>query len=428
MSEQANEPSVSESESKQAEETAMIEAEAQGTTDAGEAPAYEFSDNVTILERDGKTYYIVGTAHISQKSVEEVREVIEAVKPDTVCVELCETRFRALTDENVWKKLDIFEVIKQGKMLYLLAHLALSTFQRRMGEQLGVQPGAELMAAVEMAKEVDAELVLADRDVQVTLKRTWRNLSFFDKVSVFSGLVAGMFTQEEITEEELEKIKEKDQLSEMMDEFAKAFPSIKEPLIDERDSFLISSIEEAPGSKIVAVVGAGHVRGMTEKFGTTIDRESINVIPPKASWTGWLKWLVPLLVLAAFYVGISRNADRSIWDMLTMWIIPNSIVCALFTLLAGGKIASAMVGFFASPITSLNPTIGAGMAVGLTEAWLRKPTVEDAERIQSDVKSFGGVYKNPFTRVLWVAFLSNTGSALGAYAALLWLWLSNIMG
>jgi pheromone shutdown-related protein TraB len=313
-------------------------------------------------------------------------------------------------------------------MLYLLAHLALSTFQRRMGEQLGVQPGAELMAAVEMAKEVDAEVVLADRDVQVTLKRTWRNLSFFDKVSVFSGLVAGMFTQEEITEEELEKIKEKDQLSEMMDEFAKAFPSIKEPLIDERDSFLISSIEEAPGSKIVAVVGAGHVRGMTEKFGTTIDRESINVIPPKASWTGWLKWLVPLLVLAAFYVGISRNADRSIWDMLTMWIIPNSIVCALFTLLAGGKIASAMVGFFASPITSLNPTIGAGMAVGLTEAWLRKPTVEDAERIQSDVKSFGGVYKNPFTRVLWVAFLSNTGSALGAYAALLWLWLSNIMG
>lgn len=386
---------------------------------------FVFSDNVTILERDGKTYYIIGTAHISKKSVEEVQDVIEVVRPDTVCVELCETRYTSLTDENVWKKLDVFEVVKQGKTLYLLAHLALSAFQRRMGEQLGVKPGAELMAAVEKAKEVDAQLVLADRDVQITLKRTWRNLSFVDKLTVFSGLFGSMFTKEEISEEELEQIKEKDQLSEMMDEFAKAFPSIKKPLIDERDAFLISSIEEAPGQTIVAVVGAGHVQGMTELFGTQIDREEINVVPPKPVTSGWFKWLVPLLVLIAFYVGISKNADKTIWDMLTMWILPNSIVCAVFTLLAGGKALSAVVGFIASPITSLNPMLGAGMAVGFTEAWLRKPTVEDAERINTDVQSFSGVYKNPFTRVLFVAFLANMGSAFGAYAALAWLWFSN---
>lgn len=391
-----------------------------------EQPTPSFSENVTILEDGDRTIYIIGTAHISQKSVEEVQEVIEAVKPDTVCVELCETRFRAITDENVWKKLDIFEVIRQGKMLFLLAHLALSSFQRKMGEQLGVKPGAELMAAVEKAKEQGAELVLADRDVQITLKRTWGNLSFFDKLQVFSGLLASTFSQQEITEEDLEKIKEKGQLSEMMKEFAEAFPSIKEPLIDERDSYLISSIQDAPGKTIVAVVGAGHVEGMVKKFGSEIDKEALNVLPPKGRLGSIIKWVVPLLVLAAFYVGLTSDKVNQSWEsMLAMWILPNSIVCAALTLAAGGKLLSAFVGFIASPITSLNPTIGAGMAVGLTEAWLRKPTVEDAERINDDVKDIGGVYRNPFTRVLFVAVLANLGSALGAYAALVWLWITN---
>jgi len=383
---------------------------------------YEFSENVTILKKDGKTFYIVGTAHISKKSVEEVKEVIDAVQPDTVCVELCETRYKSLTDENVWKKLNIFEVIKQGKTLYLLAHLALSSFQRRMGEKLGVKPGAELMAAVQKAEEVDAELVLADRNVQTTLKRTWANLSFWDKANVFGGLVASTFTGGgEITEEELEKIKQKDQLSEMMKEFAKTFPSIKEPLIDERDQYLMSSIEEAPGEKIVAVVGAGHVEGMTKQLGQHIDRDKLDELPPKGKWGGILKWVIPLLVLGAFYFGYQKNAGKDFYYLLQAWIIPNSIMCAVLAAVAGAKLLSIVVAFIASPITSLNPTIGAGIVVGLTEAWLRKPTVEDCERINQDVKNLRGVYKNPFTRVLLVAFLSNMGSAMGAWIGIGWI-------
>lgn len=383
------------------------------------------SENVTILKRGERTFYLVGTAHISQQSVDEVKAVIDAVKPDTVCVELCDTRFKAISDEQVWKKLDIFSVIRQEKMLYLLAHLALSSMQKRMGEKLGVKPGAEMIAAIEKAREHNAELVMADRDVQITLKRTWGNLTFWDKLKVVSGLMGSMFQAEEISEEDIEKIKQKDQLSHAMEQFAEALPSVKEPLIDERDSYLISSIEESPGNVVVAVVGAGHVNGMTKKFGTQIDKDAISKLPPRSRFKGWLKWLVPLLVLAAFYVGYTQNSGRDLWEMVTMWVLPNAIMCALLTLMAGGKLLSAVTGFVASPITSLNPTIGAGMAVGLTEAWLRKPTVEDAERIPEDVKDFKGVYRNPFTRVLLVAMMSNIGSALGAWAALAWLWMQN---
>ncbi len=402
-----------------------VEVAAMESSGTEQSSPLEFSENVTILEDGEKTYYIVGTAHISQKSVEEVQDVIDAVQPDTVCIELCETRYKAITDEEVWKKLDVFSVIKQGKVLYLLAHLALSSMQRRMGEKLGVKPGAEMVAAIEKAKEHNAELVLADRDVQITLKRTWRSLSFRDKISVLGGLVGSLFMGEDISEADIEKIKKKGELSDMMEKFAEALPSVKIPLIDERDSYLISCIQEAPGHTIVAVVGAGHVAGMTKKFGTAIDRDELNVMPPKGRLGSIVKWFVPMLVLAAFYVGYRQNADRNLWDMIATWIIPNAIMCALLTLIAGGKLVSAAVGFVASPITSLNPTIGAGMAVGLTEAWLRKPTVEDCERIPKDVKNFKGVYKNPFTRVLLVAFMSNVGSALGAWAALVWLWMQN---
>lgn len=401
-------------------------------TPATEAPSpasiQERFDNVSVLTQDDKTIYVVGTAHISQKSVEEVQAVIDAVKPDTICVELCETRYKAITDDQVWKKLDIFTVIKQGKVLYLLAHLALSAMQRRMGEELGVKPGAEMLAAMEKAKEYDARLVLADRDVQITLKRTWRSLSFKDKISVMGGLVGSLFHTEKLSAEDIEKIKEKEELTNMMETFAEALPSVKGPLIDERDAYLISSIEEAPGQTIVAVVGAGHVKGMTEKFGTPVDRDALNTLPPKGQLGTWLKWLVPMLVLGAFYVGYQKNADRGVWDMVTTWVIPNSIMCGLFTLAAGGKLLSVLTGVVASPITSLNPALGAGMAVGLTEAWLRKPTVADCERIPDDVKSVKGVYKNPFTRTLLVAFMSNLGSALGAWGALFWLWMQNLVG
>jgi pheromone shutdown-related protein TraB len=381
----------------------------------------QFSDNVTILEDGEKTYYLIGTAHISQKSVDEVADVIDEVRPDSVCVELCETRYKAMRDADQWKNLNIFQIIRQGKTLFLLANLALSSFQKKMGEKLGVKPGAEMVKAIEKAEAMDAELVLADRNIQATLKRTWHNVPFFKKISLMGGLLDGFFGSDELSEEELEQMKEKDQITEMMKEFAQKMPSVKKPLIDERDAFLMNSIEKAKGPKVVAVVGAGHMAGMITHFKEPVDLEALSEIPKPAKWVKLLKWIIPVMVLSAFYYGYSKNQGVDFTTMLQAWILPNAVFAALLTLIAGGKMLSVLTAFVASPITSLNPMLGAGMVVGLLEAWLRKPKVEDFERVNEDVRDIKGVYRNPVTRVLLVTVCSNLGSAIGAVVGLSWL-------
>ncbi len=380
-------------------------------------PAVEPSDTVTVLERDGTTYYLVGTAHVSADSVAEVERVIEAVKPDTVCVELCEARYKALTNHSSWRDLDIFKVIKEGKTLFLLANIALSAHQRRIGAQLGVKPGSELLAAVKKAEQVGAKVELVDRDIHATLKRTWANLGFGSKAKLLAGLLIGG-DGGEITEETIEELKTQAGLSEMLSEFADALPEVKEPLIDERDQYLISGIEAAAGPQVVAVVGAAHVPGMKENFGKPIDRAKLAELPPPSKFLRVIKWVIPLAILAAFSVGLIRNEGKDFSEMLFAWILPNSIMCALLTTLAGGKPLSIITGFVASPITSLNPLLGAGMVVGLVEAWLRKPTVADCETVADDVSSVRGFYRNRVLRVLLVAVAATLGSALGAWVGL----------
>ena len=384
----------------------------------------QLPEHVTILKDDARTFYLLGTAHVSEDSVAEVRQVIDAVQPDTVCVELCQARYQSLTDKDRWKKLDIFKVIKEGKTLFLLATLAIGAYQRRLGAKLGVTPGAELMAGAEAANEIGAELVLFDRDIHITLKRTWRNLGFFKKMSLLSAITASLFDggdDDDVGADEIEALKEQANLSKMMEEFSEAFPEVHKPLIDERDRYMVSGLQDAPGQTIVAVVGAGHVPGMTGYFDTPIDREPLKQLPPPRWYTGLIKWIIPIAILAAFAVGISSNETGSFTDMLTAWILPNAIVALLFTALAGGKPLSILTAGVASPITSLNPLLGAGMVVGLVEAWLRKPTVEDAERINADVQSLRGLYRNPFTRVLLVAVAATLGSAVGAWIGGAWI-------
>lgn len=376
----------------------------------------ELGPNVTVLEEGPRTVYLVGTAHISERSVHEVRETIEQVRPDTVCVELCRTRYDAMLDDSRWRTLDVFSVIRERKVLFLLSNLALSAYQKRLGEQLGVEPGAELKEAVKAAEDVGAELVLADRDIQATLKRTWANLGFFSKLKVLNLLAGSFFGEgEELTAEDLEKLKERDHLSDMMSEFAKVLPEVKAPLIDERDQYLMSAVDDAPGERVVAVVGAGHVAGMIERRGQRADREALSIIPPAKAWVGLLKWIIPALMLGAFWFGYQKHAGTGLYELVMAWLLPNSIFAGLLTLIAGGKLLSVVTAVVASPITSLNPTIGAGMVVGLLEAWLRKPTVEDCERLKDDMLTFKGMYHNPFSRVLIVAVAATLGSALGAW-------------
>lgn len=383
-----------------------------------ETPA---NSNVTVLEQDGRTIYLVGTAHVSDASVQEVQQVIEQVQPDVVCIELCQARYNALTSDAAWKNLDIFKVIREGKTLFLLANLAIGAYQRRIGHELGVKPGAELLAAAEKAKDVGARIELIDRDIHVTLKRTWANLGFWDKAGLVGAIVESVFTREKVSATDIENLKQQAHLSEMLNEFAEAMPKVKKPLIDERDQYLASGVERAGGTKIVAVVGAAHVPGMRETFGKPVDRSSLEALPPPSRVMKALNWLFPLAIIAALIYGIYDRRGTSIEDLLTAWILPTSLMCFLLTALAGAKLLSLVSAATAAPITTLLPVIGAGMVVGLVEAWLRKPTVEDCERINNDVQTWRGVYRNPVTRVLLVTVASTMGAALGAWIGLSWI-------
>ena len=378
--------------------------------------------HVTVLEQGDRKIYLVGTAHISEASVKEVRETIEEVQPDTVCVELCKNRYESLVNADRFKQLDIFKVIKEKKVLFVLAQLALSSYQKKMGDKLGVRPGAEQIEAMKAAEDTGAQLVLADRDIQATLKRTWHNIGFFKKFSVLGALLEGFLTKgEEVTEEDLEKLKDKDQISEMMAAFAKELHEVQVPLIDERDHYLMSSIENAPGKKIVAVVGAGHVEGIKRYFGQPVDKAELEKIPPARLWTKIVGWSIPVLILAAFYFGWREHQGTGLLKLILAWVIPTGGLAALFSIVALAHPLTVLSALLAAPITTLHPILGVGMFTGVVEAWMHKPTVEDAEKIADEATHLKGYYKNRFLHVLLVFFLSSVGASIGLWVGATWI-------
>lgn len=380
--------------------------------------------HVTTLSYQGRTIHILGTAHVSKKSVEEVESLVDAVKPDTICVELCASRLAALSDVERWKKLDLFAVFKEGKSLFLLANLAVGAYQRRLGQELGVMPGQELLTGVEAARRTGAELVLADREVNITLKRTWGRLSFWKKSQLLSAILASLFERsaksdtEAVTAQTIEDLKDKANLSNMMEDFAKALPEVKAPLIDERDLYLISNVREAPGETVVAVVGAGHVAGMARHLDTPVDRAALDELPQPKWWSGLLKWLIPAILVGTFIYGIYDTEGRSFSDMLLAWVLPTALASGVATLLVGGRWQSVLTALVSSPITTIHPLVASGMIVGPVEAWARRPTVHDLENIHRDVQSLRGFFKNPFTRTLIVTVAATLGSAIGAWIGL----------
>jgi pheromone shutdown-related protein TraB len=382
-----------------------------------------FSDNVQILTKENKTYYIIGTAHISQKSVDEVISVIQNVQPDTVCVELCQTRYNSKIDPDRFKKLNIFDIIKQRKGLFFLSQLVISSFQKKMGKKLGVEPGAEFFAAIKEAEKIDAKIILADRDVQATLKRTWGYLGFFKKMALLSSLFSGFFveSEEKISEDDIEKMKEAENLEGLMQEFAEENPEIKKRLIDERDMYLMSHIEEAEGEKIVAVVGAGHVPGMKTHFGQKINREKLAELPKESKLPKILKWVIPIIVMITFVLAYFKMESTEFTELLKAWVLPNGIFAMLGAIIARAKFLTVISSFFISPLTSLNPALPAGVVLGYIEARLRKPTVDDAEKIPEDSMSLKTAYNNSFLRVLIVILLTSVGSGMGAWVGIGWL-------
>jgi len=367
---------------------------------------------VTLLSYEGREIYLVGTAHVSQRSVEDVGRVIDELRPDTVCVELDAARHQALVDPKRWRHLDIFDVIRQRRVLFMLTSLALSSYQRRLGEKLGVRPGAEMLAAIEHAERVGARLVLADRDIQATLKRTWAALSPWDCLQLGGALVGSLFAKGEITKEQVEALKDRDNIGELVREFAEVMPRLQRPLIDERDRFLMSSIREAPGQRIVGVVGAGHVGGMVRYLHADVDRSALSEIPSRSWLSRLAPWVLPALVLAMFYVA-QRSRPLELGSLLTAWAVPNAGFVAIFSLVARAQLLTVLVAALASPLTGLIPRFDAGVLAAWVEATSMRPTVADREAL-SHVASLADWRQNRFTRVLIIGFATSVGATLGA--------------
>jgi pheromone shutdown-related protein TraB len=368
-----------------------------------------------------KEVFLVGTAHVSERSIRDVRETIEAVRPDVVCVELDETRYRNLVDSDRWKRTNVLEVIRKGQATYLLASLILASFQRRIGKKLGVMPGAELAEGVRAAREIGAEVVLADRDIKLTLKRTWGNLGFRQKLRMAASLAASLFIDEDIDEKTIEELKREEKLNDLLELLAREFPMVKKPLIDERDVYLAQRIRDTQGKRIVAVVGAGHVPGIIREIEADSDLAPLERIPPPALWPRVLKWAIPMIIIGLLIYGGFRGGAEHSLQSLYIWVVINGGLAALGAALAFGHPLTVLTAFFVAPLTSLNPMIAAGWVAGLVQTLVKKPTVRDLEQLPESITTIRGFWGNPVSRILLVVVLANLGSALGTFIAGSWI-------
>jgi len=380
------------------------------------------SQTEKVLKFGDREIILIGTAHISQESCDEVKKAVEEKLPDCVAIELDEGRYKSLNNPEDWKNLDIVKVLKANQGFLLLANLVLSGFQRRMGSNVGVKPGDEMRAADNCAKERDIPVAMVDRPIQVTLRRAWAVNSFWGKCKLISALLASAFDKEEVSGEQIESLKNSSEMDSMMKELSDYMPVVKKVLIDERDRYLASKIWDCKGKKTLAVLGAGHLPGVEAYLKelaagkASSDVSDISEVPPKkvgskiAGWT--IAALIVALIAAGFvYGGITKGAQ-----LLGAWVVWNSALAGLGAILAFGHPLAVLTAIVGAPFTSLCPLVGVGLFTGLVQATFCKPKVSDMETLQDDL-TLKGFYKNRILRVLLVFFLSSLGSSIGTFAA-----------
>jgi pheromone shutdown-related protein TraB len=398
-----------------------MKTENTGHSNQGEPNSKPDSETITRLQIDGREFILVGTAHVSKASVDEVREVILEEEPERVCIEIDETRYNSLTKKQHWQNLNIGQVLRERKGFLLLANLVLSSFQRRLGIEIGVSPGEEMLTAVQVCQEQGIAFSFCDRDIQITLRRAWAHSSFWGKNKMLAAMLSSVFTREKLDAEEIERLKNRSAFQNMMEELSSFLPSVKEVLIDERDRYLATRLYNAVGNKIVAVIGAGHVQGIIENLqaleaGTLEnDTASLETIPPRKKISRILPYLVPAVIAGLIIAGFFRSGWSLSLSMMWKWILVNGTLSAIGSLLALAHPITIAAAFLGAPITSLNPTIGVGLVTGIIEATLRKPRVTDFENLPEDLLSFRGFFRNRITHILLVFLFSSIGSSLGTF-------------
>ncbi|MFA7370723.1 MAG: TraB/GumN family protein [Sphaerochaetaceae bacterium] len=376
-----------------------------------------------ITFEDSRAITLIGTAHVSQDSVDEVITTIGEINPDRICVELDEGRYNSKTESKSWENLNLKTIFKEGKGFLLLANMALSSYQKKLGEQIGVSPGNEILSAAELALEKGIPLSFCDREIQITFKRAWRLSNGWNKIKLISSLLSAVFFNEEISAEEIEKLKETDILQSMLDEIAKELPTIKKVLIDERDEYLASQIFEAEGENIVAVVGAGHVPGLVAHLEKLAQKEvssdvtAISYVPEASKIGKAFPWLILAAILAIIGSGFIRAGWSQGLKMFLYWFALNSSLTGIAALLTLAHPVTIIVSMLAAPITALNPTIGVGMVAGILEVTMRKPRVKDFENVSNDILSFKGWFKNRIIHALMIFMATSIFAATGTFIA-----------
>ena len=377
-----------------------------------EAPIFDHSDRVRVL----------GTAHVSTASVEAVRAQIELFKPDIVAVELCDSRYTALTSNRRLDKEGLLKVVKEGKAPLVMLQSLLAAEQRKMGLDEGQQPGAELLAAVEAAEEAELEVALIDRDIQTTLRRAWKKMKFFEKGKILWSLLGE--DDDEDAPEVAQLLEDQDLLTSLMEELRTFSPGAGSVLIDERDAYLagkIASLEAKGEQRILAVVGAGHLRGIEAHLQAASqpnasELAALETLPTRSRFSKALPWLIPLFMMGLVAYFISQGDAVDLVELFTVWTAANAVFAALGCLLARGHPLAVLTAACASPITSLNPTLAAGWFAGYVQLKLREPTAEDLQNFLK-LDDLGMFWSNRAGRVLMVTALSNLGSMAGAWVA-----------
>lgn len=371
--------------------------------------------NITKIQYQDKEIILIATAHVSIESVNEVRETIELEKPDSICIELDQERYNSMMNPEKWKNQDIVQVIKQKKVGYLLVNLILSSFQKKIAKDMNTTAGMEMLEGIKLAKENNINLVLADRNIQLTFTRIWRTLSFFEKVKLLSSLIVSLFDRAEISEEEIEELKTQDMLESALKEIGTNFPNIKKVLVDERDQYLAYMIQNASGNKIVAILGAAHTIGIKKIINEPLTIDGLTDLPPKSKAGSLLGWIIPIIIVSMIIASFMLSPSLGNKQLLN-WVLINGSASALGCALMLAHPLTILVALICSPFSALAPALSIGMLTGLTEASIHKPKVQDFENLSEDALTFKGFFfRNRVSRILLIFFVSNLFSTIATF-------------
>ncbi len=380
-------------------------------------PMTEKHEDIQRVSLGHREIILVGTAHISKESVDLVAETIRRERPDCVCVELDQRRYRAISRRDHFEQLDIKKIIKKKQLATLMVNLILSSYQKKLGAKMGVMPGTELIEAAKVAEAEKIPLELCDRDVRVTLLRAWRLTPILKKGKLMASLIMSLFDDTDITEDKLKELKKSDVISELMAELGSAMPELKKVLIDERDTYLSEKIKQAPGRRIVAVIGKGHLEGISNALlqDRKASLEEISTIPPLSPAWKVAGWAIPAVIIGSvFLIAFNRGAQVA-GDNVLYWILANGIACALGAVAALAHPATIAAAFAAAPVTSLTPVIGAGYVTAFVQAVMQPPLVKEIQNASADMGSIRGWWHNNLLKVFLAFLLPGVGSMVGTW-------------